>query len=207
MKLTDSGVVTIVDLGGGVTNVAVVTRGAIIHSRGERIGSSDINAALSDYIRRHWRLSVGPLATERLKLELASATPPSDSAAKTSVKGRDVQTGQPRAIEVTAGEIYPVVKVVIERMLDVVIQALSELSPEVDADIYDRGIILTGGGALSRGLESCLMNLTDIPVRTAEEPQYATLRGLAQMLEEPLTLRRSIRGTANQLMWAGSGTL
>jgi rod shape-determining protein MreB len=99
------------------------------------------------------------------------------------------------------------VKVVIERMFDVVSQALSELLPDVDADIYDRGMILTGGGALLSGLESCLMNLTGIPVRTAEGPQYATLRGLAQMLEERLTLRRSIRGRSNQLMWAGSGTL
>ena len=207
IKLTDSGVAAIVDIGGGVTNVAVVSRGAIIHSRGGRIGSSDINAALNDYIRRHRSLCIGPLSTERLKLKLASATPPSDSVAEMSVKGRDVQTGQPRAITVTAGEIYPVVKVVVERMFDVVSQALSELSPDVDADIYDRGIILTGGGALLSGLESCLMNLTGIPVRTAEEPQYATLRGLAQMLDEPLTLRRSIRGAANQLMWAGSGTL
>jgi len=207
IKLTDSGVAAIVDIGGGVTNVAVVLRGAIIHSRGGRIGSSDINLALNDYIRRNRSLSIGPLSTERLKLTLASATPPSDSAAETSVEGRDVQTGQPRAIKVTAGEIYPVVRVVVERIFDIVRQALSELSPDVDADIYDRGIIVTGGGALLSGVESCLMNLTGIPVRTAEEPQYATLRGLAQMLEEPLTLRRSIRGTANQLMWAGSGTL
>lgn len=207
IKPTDSGVAAIVDIGGGVTNVAVVSRGAIIHSRGERIGSSDINAALSDYIRRHRNLTLGPVSTERLKLELASATPPSDSAAETWVNGRDVQTGQPRAIEVTADEIYPVVRVVVERMGNVIRQALSNLSPEVDADIYDRGIILTGGGALLSGLESALMNLTDIPVRTAEEPHYATLRGLAQMLEEPMTLRRSIRGGATQLIWAGRGTL
>jgi rod shape-determining protein MreB and related proteins len=206
IKPTDSGAAAIVDIGGGVTNVAVVSRGAIIHSQGERIGSSDINAALTDYIHRHRSLSVGPLSTERLKLELASATPPSDSAVEASVSGRDVQTGQPRAIELTAGEIYPVVKLVVERMFDVVRQALSELSPDVDADIYDRGIILTGGGALLSGLESCLMNLTGIPVRTAEEPHYATLRGLAQMLEEPFTFRRSIRGS-KQLIWAGSGTL
>ena len=90
-------------------------------------------------------------------------------------------------------------------MLDVVSQTLSELSPDVDADIYDRGIILTGGGALLSGLEACLMKLTGIPVRTAEEPHYATVRGLAQMLEEPL--RRLIRSGSDQLIWAGSGTL
>jgi len=206
IELTDSGAAAIVDVGGGVTNVAVVSRGAIIHSRGERIGSSDINAALSDYLRRHRNFSIGPLSAEQLKLELASATPPSDFAAETSVKGRDAQTGRPRAIKVTAGEIYPVVKVVVARMLDVVSQTLSELSPDVDADIYDRGIILTGGGALLSGLEACLIKLTGIPVKTAEEPNYATVRGLAQMLEEPLTLRRLIRGGSNQLIWAGSGT-
>ena len=207
IKLTEARAAAIVDVGGGATNVAVVSRGAIIHSGGERIGSSAINAALIDHIRRHRGLSIGPLSAEQLKLELASATPPSDSAAKKSVKGRDAQTGQPRAIEITAGEIYPVVQVVVAKMLNVVIQVLSELSPDVDADIFDRGIILTGGGALLSGLEACLINLTGIPVKTTEEPSYATVRGLAQMLEEPLALRRLTRRRSNQLIWAGNGTL
>lgn len=207
IKLTDPRAAAIVDVGGGATNIAVVSRGAIIHSRGERIGSSAINAALTDHIRRHRGLSIGPLSAEQLKLELGSATPPSDFEAKALVKGRDAQTGQPRAIEVTAGEIYPAVQVVVAKMLDVVSQVLSELPPEVDADIYDRGIILTGGGALLGGLEACLINLTGIPVKTAEEPSYTTVRGLAQMIEEPLTLRRLTRRRSNQLIWAGNGTL
>jgi rod shape-determining protein MreB len=206
IKLTDPRAAAIVDVGGGATNIAVVSRGAIIHSHGERIGSSAINAVLIDHIRRHRGLSIGPLSAEQLKFELASATPPLDSEAKMLVKGRDAQTARPRAIEITAGEIYPVVEVVVAKILDVIIQTLSELSPEVDADIYDRGIILTGGGALLSGLEACLVNLTGIPVKTTEEPSYATVRGLAQMLEEPLALRCLARQRSDQLIWAANGT-
>lgn len=206
IKVTDPKAAAIIDFGAGATNVAVVSNGAIIHSRGERIGSSAINAALIRHLRRHRGFSIGPREAERLKLSLASATPPSDSAAKTMVRGNDIQTRQPGAIEITAGEIYPVLQFVLGKILDIVNRTLSELSPDVDADIYDRGIILTGGGAQLSGIEAYLRERMGIAVQTADEPKYATVRGLAQMLDEPLTLRRLTRRPSNQLSWAGNGT-
>lgn len=205
IKVTDSSAAAIVDVGAGATNVAIVSTGAVVHSRAERIGSSAINAALLNHIRRHRGLSIGPSTVERLKLELASAMPPPDFAEGTTLKGSDVQTGKPEAIDITAGEIYPVVQFVVIKILDVVSQTLSELTPEVAADIYERGIILTGGGSQLKGLEAYLRERIALPVQTADQPKYATVRGLAQMFEEPLTLRHLARAESNRLIWAGSG--
>lgn len=205
LKATDTRAAAIVDIGAGAVNIAIVSKGAIIHSRGERIGSAAIDAALINHMRRNHRLFIGPLSAERLKIELASAAPDPDSTI-TLVKGRSVETGKPTAAEITAGEIYGVVKRVVDGMLDVINQTLSEVSPEVDADLFDRGIILTGGGAQLQGLEACLRDSIGIPVQTAEEPAYATIRGLAKMFDEPLTLRRLARATSNQPGWATSAS-
>lgn len=203
IKVTDSRASAIVDVGAGATNVAIVTGGAIIHSAAERIGSSAINAALANHIRRHRGLSIGPRTSERLKLQLASATPPEDLATEMLIKGHDVQTGKPDAITITAGEIYPVVQFVIGKILNLVSQTLPELSPEVAGDIFERGIILTGGGAQLRGLDENLRDRVGVPVQTAYEPKYATVRGLAQMFDQPLTMRHLAR-VPNKLVWTGS---
>lgn len=206
LKPTDTGATAIIDIGAGTVNIAIVSKGAIIHSRGDRIGSAAIDAALINHLRRNHGLSIGPLSAERLKIELASAVPGLDSTVSTLVKGRSVETGKPTAAEITAGEVYGVVKYVVDSMLDVINHTLSEVSPEVDADLFDRGIILTGGGARLQGLEAYLRDSIGIPVQTAEEPAYATIRGLAKMFDEPLTLRRLARATSNQPIWATSAS-
>jgi rod shape-determining protein MreB len=206
VKATDSGAAAIIDIGAGAVNIAIVSKGAIIHSRGERIGSAAIDAALINHIRRNHGVLIGPLSAERLKIELASAAPGLDSTVSTLVKGRNVETGQPTATELTAGEVYGVVKRVVDSMLDVINQTFSEVSPEVDADLFDRGIILTGGGAQLRGLEAYFRDSIGIPVQTAEEPAYATIRGLAKMFDEPSTLRRLARATSNRPSWATSAS-
>jgi rod shape-determining protein MreB and related proteins len=199
VKIDDPHASALVDIGAAATNVAIISSGSIIHSRAERRGSSAINAAIINHIRRHRGLTIGALTAERLKLGLASATIPSDLAKTMTVGGREVQAGGPGAIEITAGEIYPVVQYVVGKMLAVVSETLTELSPEVAADIYERGIILTGGGAQLSGLENYLRDCTNLPVKTSDEPKYAALRGLAQIIEEPLTLRR-LRRTDSQVL-------
>lgn len=206
LKATDTRAAAIVDIGAGAVNIAIVSKGAIIHSRGERIGSAAIDAALINHMRRNHGLLIGPVSAERLKIELASAAPGPDATVSTLVKGRSVETGKPTAAEITAGEICGVVKRVVGSMLDVINQTLSEVSPEVDADLFDRGLILTGGGAQLQGLEAYVRDSIGIPVQTAEEPAYATIRGLAKMFDEPLTLRRLARTTSNQPSWATSAS-
>jgi rod shape-determining protein MreB len=183
----------VVDIGGGTTNVAIVANGEIVHARAERIGSEDINAAIIDHLRRHRGLIIGPQSAERLKLELASATLPADLAEEVMITGLDVLTRSPGAIDITAGELYPVVLEVVRKIVEVLNTTLTQLPPEVGGDIYERGIILTGGGAQFAGLEDFFREQTKLPVRIAPEPRNAIIRGLEQMFDEPLRLRRVIR--------------
>lgn len=193
IKSHDPHAAAVADIGSGTTNVAVVANGSIIHGNSRRIGSADINTAIVNHIRRHRGLAIGPPSAERLKLELASATLPDDLARELTVGGRDVLTGSPAAITITAGEIYPITQYVVGKILEGVLTTLAELPPEVAGDIYDRGIILTGGGALLKGFENYLKEQSKLPVTIADEPRYATVRGLEQMFDEPLLLRRVVR--------------
>jgi rod shape-determining protein MreB len=200
VRIDDPHASAVVDMGGGTTNVAVVANGAIIHARSERIGSSNINAAIIDHVRRHRGLAIGVRSAERLKLELASAIVPTDLARAMTINGRDVLTGSPGAIEITAGEVYPVAQFVVSKIVEGVCTTLAELPPEVAGDLYERGMILTGGGALFGGMDDYLRDQTKLPVQIAAEPRYAIVRGLEQMFDEPLWLRRVIRSEPHPLL-------
>jgi rod shape-determining protein MreB len=190
----------VVDIGGGTTNVAAIIAGSIIASRAERLGSSDIDLAIMDRLRRHRGLTIGPQTAERLKIELSSAIEPADPAKKMNVRGRDVQTGSPGAVDVTASEVHSITMPIIRRIAEEVRHMLTELAPEVAGDVYTRGIILTGGGALLDGLAEYLQAELDLNVRVAEEPRFAIVRGLSQLYEAPLLLRRVARTEAHPLI-------
>ena len=183
----------VVDIGGGTTNVAIVASGKIVRARADRIGSSNIDAAIINHVRRHRGLLIGARTAERLKLEIASATVPVDLAHEIPINGSDVLTRMPHSIEISAGEIYPVAQEVVRQIVAGVGTTLGELPPEVAGDIYDRGIILTGGGALFGGMDEYLRDETKLPVRVADDPRYAIVRGLEQMFDEPLLMRRVMR--------------
>ena len=183
----------VVDIGAGTTNIAVIVNGAIIASRAQRIGSSDIDAAIIDRLRRHRGLSIGIQTAERLKLDLSSAVEPIDQTRKMEVRGRDVQTGSPGAVSVSAAELYAVTLPIIRRIGDEVRSTLSELAAEVAGDIYDRGLILTGGGAQLEGFAQYLQKEVGLSVSVADDPRFAIVRGLSQMFDEPMLLRRVAR--------------
>lgn len=183
----------VVDIGGWTTNVAAVARGAIVHSHAERLGSSDIDVAIIDRLRRYRGLAIGRRTAERVKIELASAIEPEVPWRRITIKGRDVQTGSPGAVDVSADEVFAITLSVLRKIADEVRSTLAELPPEVSADIYERGITVTGGGALLGGLEEYLRAQTSLDVRIADEPRLAIVRGLAKMYEEPLLLRRVTR--------------
>ncbi len=183
----------VVDIGAGTTNVAIVASGKIVRAHAARIGSSNIDAAIMNHVRRHRGLLIGPQTAERLKLEIASAVVPRNLAQQIAVSGRDVMTGSPSSIEVTAGEIYPIAEEVVRKIVAGISETLTELPAEVAADVYDRGILLTGGGAQFGGLDDYLRAQTNLPVRLIDEPKYAIVRGLEQMFDEPLWLRRAVR--------------
>ena len=190
---TDKRASAIVDIGAGTTNIAIIAKGSIVHSASDRFGSNEINAVLATHLRRHRGLQVGEETTELLKTTFVSAFLPDDISRAIDVRGRDVQTGSPAAVEITTGEVYPVVEAVVRRIAALVKDTLTELRPEVAADIYDRGVILTGGGALLDGLDQYLRSYINLAVSVAEEPRYATVNGLVKLFDDPKLLERVSR--------------
>jgi rod shape-determining protein MreB len=189
----------VIDFGAGTTNIAVVAKGTVVHSRSERIGSNEINIALANHLRRHRGLQVGEETTEMLKTNFASAFLPEDISKSMRVRGRDVTTGSPYAVEVTAGEIYPIVESIVRRIAQTVSDTLTELKAEVAADIFDRGVILTGGGAHLDGIDQYLRGFINLPVTISDEPRYATVRGLLKMFDEPELLEKVSRNELSLL--------
>jgi rod shape-determining protein MreB and related proteins len=189
-----------VDIGGGTTNVAVVARGMIVYAQAERVGSIDIDEAIINRLRRHHGLIIGTPTAEMLKKELGSAVEPENPARSLSVKGRDVQTGAPRAVDVTSEEVCLAADGVVKRISRVVNRALGELQPEVASDLYDRGLILTGGGALLEGMADFLQRETNLSTRMPPDPRYAIVNGLSQLFDEPLLLRRVARNEQSHLL-------
>ena len=200
VALGDEHAAAVVDIGGGTTNVAAIISGSIIASRAERIGSGDIDLAIMDRLRRHRGLTIGVQTAERLKLGLSSAIEPEDPNKKINVRGRDVQTGSPGAVDITAAEVHSITMPIIRRISEEVRSMLTELAPEVAGDVYERGLILTGGGALLEGLPQYLQRELDLVVKVADDPRFAIVRGLAQLYDEPLLLRRVARTEPHPLM-------
>ena len=200
VALGDERAAAVVDIGGGTTNVAAIISGSVIASRAERIGSGDIDLAIMDRLRRHRGLTIGVQTAERLKLELSSAIEPEDPNKKVNVRGRDVQTGSPGAVDITAAEVHAITMPIIRRIAEEVRFMLTELAPEVAGDVYERGLIMTGGGALLEGLPQYLQRELDLVVKVADDPRFAIVRGLAQLYDEPLLLRRVARTEPHPLM-------
>jgi rod shape-determining protein MreB len=205
VSVEDKNASAVVDIGGGTTNVAVVARGMIVYAQAERVGSVDIDEAIVDRLRRHHGLIIGAPTAEALKKELGSAIEPANPSRSISVKGRDVQEGTPRAVEITSEEVCIAAEGVIKRLSRVVNRALGELQPEVASDLYDRGLILTGGGALLDGMAEFLSRETKLPTRMPEEPRYAIVKGLSQLFDDPLLLRRVARNEQSHLLEADGG--
>ena len=191
VAMDDERASAIVNVGGVNTSVTVVANGDVVHAKAERVGTANVNAVIINHVRRHRGLAIGEHTAERLRTELASATLPAALSQSISISGRDVVTRSPAAIEITAGEIYPLVQEVVRRIADAIVNTLTDLAPEVAGDIHERGIILTGNGSLFSGLDDFLREATKLFVAVADEPRYAIVRGLAQLFDEPQLLRRS----------------
>lgn len=180
----------IVDIGAGTTNIAIVAKGSVVHSTSDRYGSNAINESLATHLRRHRGLQVGEETIEMLKTRFAATFLPDDISKTIELRGRDVETGSPAAVEITTGEVYPIVEAIVRRIALRVKDTLTELRPEVAADIYDRGVILTGGGALLEGIDQYMRSFINLPVAIADEPRYAIVKGLLSMFEDEKLLER-----------------
>ena len=186
----------IVDIGGGTTEVAVMSLSGIVYSRSVRVGGDKMDEAIINYIRRSANLLIGETSAERIKKEIGSAMPPTKGEGLTlEIKGRDLMNGVPREITVTEAMIADALSEPAEQIVEAVKHALEATPPELAADIVDKGIVLTGGGALLRNLDSELRERTGLPVSIADEPLYCVVLGCGKAVEN-LKLWRPILSEA-----------
>ena len=173
----------VVDVGGGTSEVAVMSLGGIVTKSSVRIAGNDFDAAISSYIQREYKLAIGTQTAEQLKMELGSACPleEEDSA---EIRGRDLVEGLPRTITVTSEEIREAISMPLEAVVAAVRDTLDRTPPELAGDIMDRGMVLAGGGALLRNLDERLRRETGIPVHVAENALSCVALGSGQFLEE-----------------------
>lgn len=174
----------VVDIGGGTTEVAVLSLDGIVYSRSVRVGGDKMDDAIIQYVRRTTNLLIGEKTAERVKKEIGSATMPADNEGLTvQIKGRDLMNGVPREIRITEAMIAESLTEPVEQIVEAVKNALESTPPELAADIVERGIMLTGGGALLRNLDVELRNRTGLPVSIADDPLSCVVKGSGMVVE------------------------
>jgi rod shape-determining protein MreB and related proteins len=173
----------VVDIGGGTTEVAVISLGGIVTSQSIRIGGDELDEAIINFARKEYDLALGERTAEEIKIALGSAWR-LDEELRAEVRGRDLRSGLPKTVVTTTQEIREAIEEPVASICDAVKVTLDKTPPELAADIMEQGIYLTGGGALLKGLEHRLSIETGMPVKVARNPLYAVAIGSGQCLEE-----------------------
>lgn len=181
----------VVDLGGGSTEAAVVSVNGIVSAESVRVGGVHLDEAIQSYIRKKYNLLIGAMTAEEVKIKLGSAVPP-EVEDSMQVQGRDQITGLPKTIVVRASEISEAMKEPLGAMVSIIRGVLSKTPPELSSDIIDRGMALTGGVAMMRGIETLLTRETGVPAYIAENPIACTALGAGKALTELHILQRSV---------------
>ena len=177
----------VVDIGGGTTEVAILSLRGLAYTTSVRTGGDKMDEAIISYVRRHHNLLIGEATAERIKKDFGTARPPADGIGETlHIKGRDLVNGVPKEISINQGQIAEALSEPIGNILEGVRVALENTAPELAADIVDQGIVLTGGGALMAGLDEFLRDETGLPVTVAEDPLTCVAIGTGRAMEDPI---------------------
>ena len=179
----------IVDIGGGTTEVAIISLSGIVYSRSVRVAGDELDEAVVQYMKRAYNLMIGERTAEEIKIRMGSAYP-QEKETSIEVKGRDLVAGLPKTVTVTSSEIREAMLDPLNTIVDSVRVTLERCPPELSADLVDRGVVLAGGGALLRGLDRLLMEETGLPVHVAEDPLSAVAEGAGKVLDELAFLKR-----------------
>jgi rod shape-determining protein MreB len=179
----------ILEIGGGTTEVAVISMAGIVYSRTVKIAGNEMDEAISQYIKRKHNLLIGERTSEQIKIQIGSAYPLEEELS-IEIKGRDLVDGIPKTIAITDGEIREALSETVSAIVDTARVALEQTPPELSADIVDRGIVLSGGGAMLRNLDRRLREETGLPVSLADDPLTSVVSGTGRMLSDFPLLRK-----------------
>ena len=179
----------VVDIGGGTTEVAVISLGGVVTSESVRVGGDAMDMAITSYVRKTYNLTIGERTAEAIKMEIGSARV-TDKEEMMDIRGRDLVTGLPKTIDISSKEIANALKESIAAIIDGVKKTLEQTPPELSADVMERGIMLTGGGALLRNLDKVISDQTNMPVFIAENPLDCVAIGTGKALDHMSLLKR-----------------
>jgi rod shape-determining protein MreB len=185
----------LVDIGGGTTEVAVISLGGIVVSQSLRVGGDEMDEAIINHIKREYKLLIGQQTAEEIKLEVGSAFPLEEEV-QAEVRGRDMLSGLPKTVILSSEEVRHALEDPVAQIIDAIKSTLDKTPPELAADIMDRGIVLAGGGALLQGLDQRLRQETHMPTHLAESPLTCVAVGSGRSLEEFEAMRNSARARA-----------
>ena len=189
LPITEAAGNMIVDIGGGTTDVAVVSLAGVVYSRSVRVAGNAMDEAIANYLKKQHDLLIGERTAERIKIELGSAAPMANRKTM-EVKGRHLLEGRPTTVTIHDSEIREALAEPVRTIVQAVRDGLERIPPELSADICDRGIVLSGGGALLHGLDERLRDETGLPVQVAEDPLSAVVLGAGKMLSDFNLLRK-----------------
>src|SRR5487761_1860994 len=187
----------VVDIGGGTSEVAVISLGGIVVSQSIRIGGDELDEAIINYVKREYKLLIGQQTAEEVKLEIGSAFPMPDEV-QAEIRGRDMVSGLPKTVVLTSEEIRGALEEPVTQIIDAVKETLDRTPPELASDIMDRGIMLAGGGSLLQGLEDRMRQETQMPAHLAESPLTCVAVGSGRSLEEFEAIHRSSKNSRNR---------
>ncbi len=179
----------VIDIGGGTCEIAVIAMYGIVNSVSIRIGGDEMNEAIVQYFKKSFNLLIGEITAEEIKCDLGSAAP-YDGKGTMTVKGRDLVAGIPKTVAISTKQMQEALSDTVDQLVDSVKMCLEQTPPELSADILDRGILMSGGGSMLKGLDERLRRETNLPVIQAEEPLLAVVRGTGKVLEDITRFRK-----------------
>jgi rod shape-determining protein MreB len=189
LPITEASGNMIVDIGGGTTEVAVISMGGIVTSNSIRVAGDKMDDAIIQYVKRRYNLFVGERTAEEVKINLGNAFPAEGNADTLEIKGRDLVSGIPKILEMTAGEVKEALTEPLNNIVDVVRITLERTPPELASDIVDKGIVMTGGGALLKNIDVMLRNAINLPITIVDDPLSTVVMGSGKLLDDRDLLR------------------
>lgn len=183
LPITEAAGNMIVDIGGGTTEVAVISMSGIVYAKSIRVGGDKIDDSIIQYVKKKYNLLIGDRTAELIKMTIGTAYP-TEEISTMNIKGRDLVSGIPKIVEITSTEIYEAILEPVSQIVDAVKTTLEKIPPELSSDIVDRGIALAGGGALLKNIDILIREHTELPVIIADDPLTCVVRGAGKALDE-----------------------